>query len=44
MVTGTVSQTPAKAGDDLVTSINAPLQADVQTILAGAIHKARNAG
>jgi penicillin-binding protein 2 len=44
VVTGTISQTPAKAGDDLVTSINAPLQADVQKILAGAIHKAFNAG
>ncbi len=44
VVTGTISQTPAKAGDDLVTSINAPLQADVQKILANAIHKAFNAG
>ena len=44
VVTGTVSQTPAKPGDDLVTSINAPLQADLQNILAGAIHKAHNAG
>jgi penicillin-binding protein 2 len=44
VVTGTVSQTPAEAGDDLVTSINAPLQADVQNILANAIHKAYNQG
>jgi penicillin-binding protein 2 len=44
VVTGTISQTPARAGDDLVTSINAPLQKDVQTILADAIHKAFNAG
>jgi penicillin-binding protein 2 len=44
VVTGTVSQTPAKPGDDLVTSISAPLQADVQNILAGAIHKAYGQG
>jgi penicillin-binding protein 2 len=44
VVTGTVSQTAPKAGDDLVTSINAPLQADVQTILANAIHKAYDEG
>ncbi|HEY2575686.1 MAG TPA: penicillin-binding protein 2 [Streptosporangiaceae bacterium] len=44
VVTGTVSENPAKPGDDLVTSINAPLQADVQNILAGAIHKAYNQG
>jgi penicillin-binding protein 2 len=44
VVTGTVSQTPAKAGDDLVTSISAPLQADVQKILANAIHKAYSQG
>jgi penicillin-binding protein 2 len=43
-VTGTVSQTSAKAGDDLVTSINAPLQSDVQNILASAIHKAYDQG
>jgi penicillin-binding protein 2 len=41
VVTGTASQTPAKPGDNLVTSINAPLQADVQNILANAVHKAR---
>ena len=33
-VTGTISQTPAKAGDDLVTSINAQLQQDTQNALA----------
>jgi penicillin-binding protein 2 len=44
VVTGTVSQTKAKAGDDLVTSISAPLQSDLQNILAGAIHKAQAAG
>ena len=44
VVTGTASQTPAKAGDSLVTSISAPLQADVQTILAGAVRKAYNSG
>src|SRR5205807_1018544 len=42
--TGTVSQTTARPGDNLVTSLSAPLQADVQNILAGAIRKARNAG
>jgi len=31
---------PAQAGDDLVTSINARLQADVSGILANAVHKA----
>jgi penicillin-binding protein 2 len=44
VVTGTVSQTRAQAGDDLVTSINAPLQADVQKILGGAIRKAYDQG
>jgi len=44
VVTGTVSQTAAKAGDDLVTSINAPLQADVQKILGNAVQKARAEG
>ena len=33
-----------KAGDDLVTSINARLQDDVQNILGNAIHKAQLAG
>ena len=44
VVTGTASQTAAKSGDNLVTSINAPLQADLQNVLAGAVHKAYNAG
>ncbi|HEY3958225.1 MAG TPA: penicillin-binding protein 2 [Streptosporangiaceae bacterium] len=44
VVTGTVSQTAAKPGDDLVTSISAPLQTDLQNILDGAIAKARNEG
>ncbi|HEX4061434.1 MAG TPA: penicillin-binding protein 2 [Streptosporangiaceae bacterium] len=44
VVTGTVSQTDPKSGDDLVTSINAPLQTDLQNILTGAIHKARSQG
>lgn len=44
VVTGTVSKTPAKAGDDLVTSINAPLQAQVQKTLAAAIHNAYSNG
>ncbi|HEV2452499.1 MAG TPA: penicillin-binding protein 2 [Streptosporangiaceae bacterium] len=43
-VTGTVSQTPARPGDNLVTSLSAPLQVDVQNILAAAIHKSYNAG
>jgi penicillin-binding protein 2 len=44
VVTGTVSQTASKPGDDLVTSISAPLQTDLQNILDGAIQKARNQG
>jgi penicillin-binding protein 2 len=44
VVTGTVSETPPTAGDDLVTSINAPLQADVQNLLSNAIHNAQNEG
>jgi penicillin-binding protein 2 len=44
VVTGTASQTPARAGDNLVTSLSEPLQADVQNILAGAVHKAYNSG
>ena len=43
-VTGTVSQTQPATGDDLVTSINAQIQADVQNALAGAIHRSRAAG
>jgi penicillin-binding protein 2 len=44
VVTGTVSQTAPKAGDDLVTSLSAPLQADLQSILDNAVHKAHSAG
>jgi penicillin-binding protein 2 len=43
-VTGTVSTTPPRNGDNLVTSINAQLQADVQRDLAGQISRARAAG
>jgi penicillin-binding protein 2 len=41
---GTVKNTPAKSGDDLVTSINAQLQGDVQNILADSIRKAQLEG
>jgi penicillin-binding protein 2 len=44
VVTGTVSVTKPVSGDDLITSINAPLQADVQADLASAIHKAQAQG
>jgi penicillin-binding protein 2 len=44
VVTGTASQTAAKPGDDLVTSISAPLQADVQNILDSAVGRARDEG
>jgi penicillin-binding protein 2 len=40
-VTGTGSSTPAQSGDDLVTSINAQLQADVQNVLTQTVTKAR---
>jgi len=43
-VTGTVSQTPAKSGDDLVTSINAAVQEDAYHALAGAIQKVHAEG
>jgi penicillin-binding protein 2 len=43
-VTGTVSEKAPVNGDDLVTSLNAPLQADVQNVLAGAIAKSRAEG
>ncbi len=43
-VTGTVSQTSPITGDDLVTSINAQVQADVQNALNGAISRSRAAG
>jgi penicillin-binding protein 2 len=43
-VTGAVSETPATAGDDLVTSLSAKLQDDVQSVLASTIAKERAAG
>jgi penicillin-binding protein 2 len=43
-VTGTVSQTPPTTGDDLVTSINARIQAEAQNALAGAIKRSRAEG
>jgi len=43
-VTGTVSQTPATSGDDLVTSLNAQIQADAQNALKGAINRSRAEG
>jgi penicillin-binding protein 2 len=43
-VTGTVGQTSPTAGDDLVTSINAQIQADAQNALKGAINRSRAAG
>jgi len=43
-VTGTIRQTPAKAGDDLVTSLNSRLENDVSNILANAVAKVRATG
>ncbi|HJY65581.1 MAG TPA: penicillin-binding transpeptidase domain-containing protein, partial [Streptosporangiaceae bacterium] len=43
-VTGTVSQTSPVTGDDLVTSINAQIQADAQNALNGAIKRSRASG
>jgi penicillin-binding protein 2 len=43
-VTGTVSQTQPTTGDDLVTSINAQIQADAQNALHAAILKSRSEG
>jgi penicillin-binding protein 2 len=43
-VTGSVSQTAPVTGDDLVTSLNAQLQADVQQALNGAINRSRSEG
>jgi penicillin-binding protein 2 len=43
-VTGTVKQTPAIAGDDLVTSINAKVQEDTENALAEAVQKAQAEG
>jgi penicillin-binding protein 2 len=43
-VTGTVRQTAAMPGDDLVTSINAAVQHDAEAALAGAIQKTQAEG
>jgi penicillin-binding protein 2 len=43
-VTGTVSQTAPANGDDLVTSLNAQIQADTQTALNQAIARSRTEG
>jgi penicillin-binding protein 2 len=43
-VTGTVNEKAPVNGDDLVTSLNASLQADVQNVLADAVAKARAEG
>jgi len=43
-VTGTVSEIAAKPGDDLVTSINAAVQHDAETALAGAIQRTQAEG
>jgi len=43
-VTGSVRQTAPVNGDDLVTSINAQIQADAQDALNGAIERSRAAG
>ncbi len=43
-VTGTVRQTAAKPGDDLVTSINANVQQDAETALANAIQQTEAQG
>jgi penicillin-binding protein 2 len=43
-VTSTGSETPPTNGDDLITSLNSPLQADVQQVLANAVAKSQAAG
>ena len=43
-VTGSVGQTPPVNGDDLVTSLNAQIQADAASALKGAIARSRAAG
>jgi penicillin-binding protein 2 len=43
-VTGTVTETTAKPGDHLVTSIDSTIQADTERALAQAVAKARAAG
>jgi penicillin-binding protein 2 len=42
--TGTLNTAPAQAGDDLVTSLNAQIQADAQKALDGAIARSRASG
>ena len=41
-VTGTISQTPAVPGDNLVTSLNAYVQKTLESALAGAVQHARS--
>jgi penicillin-binding protein 2 len=43
-VRGTVRETPPVNGDTLVTSLNAKLQGDVQSVLNNAVQKARSQG
>jgi len=43
-VTGTIRQTPARPGDDLVTSINSTVQEDAENALANAIHQTEAEG
>jgi penicillin-binding protein 2 len=43
-VTGTDGTTPAQSGDDLVTSINAQIQADTQNALDAAVARSRSEG
>ena len=43
-VTGTIRKTPARAGDELVTSINTQLQVDVQNELTAAIQRTQAEG
>jgi penicillin-binding protein 2 len=43
-VTGSVGQTPPVTGDDLVTSLNAQIQADAQNALHAAVAKSRAEG
>jgi penicillin-binding protein 2 len=43
-ITGTIKHTAARAGDDLVTSINTQLQVDVQNELAAAIQRTEAEG
>jgi penicillin-binding protein 2 len=43
-VTGTVGEQPSQAGDNLVTSVNATIQADAEKALANAVNKAQGEG